>query len=552
VRNPKPTGLCETDKKNSAKEEDDFRRVLLVNTGLFLYTRCMNLAAELTQFDPHTTSPETLTVLLAKWIEQAKKEAEQIKKDAAKIDALTYELAWHKRIKFAARSEAFNAQQRDLFDESQTEDLGAIEAEIAQLTPSTPRTGTKPTGRKPLPAELPRVEHRHEPASCSCGACGADLVKIGEDITEQLDVEPARFTVQRHIRPQYACRACETVTAAAIPAAVIDGGLATPGLLSWVAIQKYTDHLPLYRIEQISQRHGAPIARSTLAGWIGKIGVALQPLADRLTELLKERSVLHADETPVQQLDPGKGKTRRAYLWAYRSNDLEDDPPIVVFEFQPGRRGSHARDFLSGWQGHLMVDDYAGYKPLFSQGIVELACLAHARRKFFDLHVANQHPVAAEALRRIGELYQIEEQAKNWHSDERWQWRTQHAQPRLDAMHLWLLQTRQITADSSALARAIDYSLKRWPAILRYAASGHLPIDNNPVENAIRPIALGKKNWLFAGSERAGKRAASIQTLLATAKANNIEPFAWLKETLEKLPTTPNSRIDDLLPLRTK
>lgn len=264
-----------------------------------------------------------------------------------------------------------------------------------------------------------------------------------------------------------------------------------------MTIQKYLDHLPLYRIEQISSRHGAPIARSTLAQWIGKIGVALQPLADRLTELLKERHVLHADETPVPQLDPGKGQTKRAYLWAYRSNDLEGGPPIVVFEFQPGRHGKHARDFLADWQGYLMVDDYAGYKQLFTQGITELACLAHARRKFFDLHAVNQHPVAAQALQRIGELYHLEEQARNWGCQERERWREQHAQPRLEAMHCWLLHTRQTTADGGALARAIDYSLKRWPAIIRYAATGHLPIDNNPVENAIRPIAIGKNYVQF-------------------------------------------------------
>ena len=516
----------------------------------------MNLAHEIAQINPLKTSSETLTTLLAQWAEQAKKDAEQIAKQRAdilhkefKIAALTYELAWHKRIKFAAKSEALNAQQRDLFEECQVADLEAIEAELEQLTPAT-RTKKKPTGRKPLPPELPRVEYRHELESCSCGTCGKALVKIGEDITEQLDVEPARFTVLRHIRPQYACRGCETVTAVAIPAAVIDGGLATPGLLAWVAIQKYLDHLPLYRIEQISARHGAPIARSTLAEWTGRTGVALQPLANRLAALLKERRVLHADETPVQQLEPGKGQTKRAYLWVYRSNDLEGDPPIVVFEFRPGRSGHHARDFLSGWQGHLMVDDYAGYKQLFSQGITELACLAHVRRKFFDLHAANQHPVAAEALRRIGELYHIEEQAKAWSWQERERWRQHHAQPRLDAMHIWLLQTRQSTADGGALARAIDYSLKRWPAINRYAANGLFPIDNNPVENAIRPIAIGKKNWLFAGSERAGERAAAIQTLFATAKANDIEPFAWLKDTLEKLPTWPHSRIDELLPLR--
>jgi transposase len=529
------------------------------------------LAHELLQCNPHTTSPETLALLLKRWATQAQCDAEQIKKDAVqikkdaeqiarqrteihcketKIAALTLELAHHKRLRFAAKTESLSVGQRDLFNECCETDLVAMEAELTQLTPATTRPKTKPTGRKTLPAELPRIEHRHEPESCSCGSCGADLVKIGEDITEQLDVEPARFFVQRHIRPQYACRHCETVTAAAIPAAVIDGGLATPGLHAWVVIQKYLDHLPLYRIEQISTRHGVTIARSTLADWIGRIGVALQPLADRLAELLKARDVLHADETPVPQLDPGKGKTKRAYLWAYRSNDLDTGPPIVVFEFQPNRCGHHARTFLTGWQGHLMVDDYGGYKKLFGQGITELACLAHARRKFFDLFAANQHPVAAQALAKISELYQIETQAKTLTCEERLRWRSQHAQPRLDALHCWLVHTRRQTANGGALAKAIDYSLKRWPALVRYAASGNLPIDNNPIENAIRPIALGKKNWLFAGSERAGMRAASIQTLMATAKANDIEPFVWLKETLEKLPTCPNSQIDDLLPLR--
>lgn len=545
----------------------------------------MNLAHEIAQIDPRQTSPATLSALFIRWIAHAEKEAlqaqhneqyitqqrialqnkethiaalsdelkarnEASRRDAQKIAALTHELAWHKRLKFAAKSEAFNAQQRDLFDECCTADVEAMETELEQLTSAAVSTKKKPTGRKPLPSDLPRIEYRHEPALCSCGECGQDLVKIGEDITEQLDVEPARFTVHRHIRPQYACRQCETMHAAPIPPAVIDGGLATPGLLSWVTTQKYLDHLPLYRIEQISARYGVPIARSTLAQWIGKIGVALQPLADRLAELLKERRILHADETPVPQLDPGEGKTKRAYLWAYRSNELEGGPPIVVFEFQPGRHGRHAREFLSGWQGHLMVDDYAGYKQLFEQGITELACFAHARRKFFDLHAAHQHPVAGEALQRIGELYHLEQQARDWDGEARARWRAQHAQPRLEALHGWLLQIRKTTADGGALARAIDYSLKRWPALVRYAASGHLPIDNNPVENAIRPIALGKKNWLFAGSERAGRRAAAIQTLLATAKANDIDPDAWLRETLEQLPACPNSQIDSLLPLR--
>lgn len=474
-----------------------------------------------------------------------------IEKDT-KIRALTLELAHHKRIRFANKSEVFSPEQRELFQECWNTDLGAMEAELEQLadTVSTPKKPKKPTGRQPLPEHLPRIEHRHEPASCTCGQCGKELVKIGEDISEQLDVEPARFFVHRHIRPQYACRACDTVTAEPIPAAVIDGGLAAPGLLAWVATQKFLDHLPLYRIEQISGRNGVPLARSTLADWVGRIGVTLQPLADRLTERLRERTILHADETPVPQLDPGNGKTKKAYLWAYRSNGHDPGPPIIVFDYQAGRSGSHAQDFLGDWRGHLMVDDYAGYKALFRAGITELACLAHARRKFFELHAANQSPIAAQVLVRIGELYAIEAQAKSSDVATRLQLRQSQAKPKLEALHAWLLKTRLTVAEGSSIAKAMDYSLKRWPALVRYADSGELPIDNNPIENAIRPIAIGKKNWLFAGSERAGKRAAAIQSLLGTAKLNGIEPNAWLKDTMEKLPVWPNRRIDELLPLR--
>lgn len=403
-------------------------------------------------------------------------------------------------------------------------------------------------GRQPLPEHLERVEHRHEPESCTCGQCGKALVKIGEDITEQLDVIPARFIVQRHIRPQYACRACETVTAAPVPPAVIDGGLAAVGLLAWVIIGKYLDHLPLYRLEQIAARDNVILSRSTMAEWVGRIGVALQPLVDRLIALLLERDVLHADETPVAQLDPGKGKTKRAYLWAYRSNVLETGPPIVVFDYQESRAGRHVRDFLGGWRGHLMVDDYAGYKALFAGGVIEQGCLAHARRKFFDLNAAQANPIAQEALARIAALYAIEQQGKDLDSAARTQLRRDEAQPLLEALHAWLLETRVAVANGGGTARAIDYTLRRWAALSRYATDGRLPIDNNPVENAIRPIAIGKKNWLFAGSERAGKRAAAIQGLLATAKLNGLDPAQWLRETLEKLPTCLNSQIDSLLP----
>ena len=477
-----------------------------------------------------------------------------IKAAEFKIQALTFELAHHRRIRFGHKSEALSSAQLALFEENWHSDQAAIEAELEQqadlLAPQRQKRTRKNAGRQTLPEHLPRIDIRHEPACCDCTQCGQALIKIREDISEKLDVEPARFTVQRHIRPQYACRACQTVSAAPIPAAIIDGGLATPGLHAWVIIQKYQDHLPLYRIEQISSRYGVTIPRSTLADWIGRHGVALQPLAERLGERLKQQRILHADETPVAQLAPGTGKTQRATLWAYRSNTLDTGPPIIVFDYQSSRSGQHARDLLGAWRGELMVDGYAGYKALFQNGITELACLAHARRKFFDLHAANQSPIAAEALRRIAELYAIEAQGRDLDAPARHALRQQQAKPLFDDLQHWLTHTRLNTAPGSATAKAIDYSLKRWPALARYLEDGLRPIDNNPVENCIRPIAIGKKNWLFAGSERAGQRAAAIQSLLGTAKLNDIEPYAWLKDTLEKLPTWPNRRIDELLPLR--
>ena len=517
----------------------------------------MDSSAQIAPRNAHPALPDAvLAQLVALQSQVAERDVQLAQKDAElkrrelKIQQLTLELAHHKRIRFGCKSEVLSLEQRDLFADASDEDGAAIVAELEQQeTTSAPRQ-YKRTGRNPLPPELPRIEHRHEPESCSCGECGRTLVKIGEDISEQLDVEPARFFVHRHIRPQYACRTCETITAAPVPAAILDGGLAAPGLYAWILIQKFLDHLPLYRIEKISGRHGVPIARSTLAQWVGQLGVSLQPLVDRLAELLLQGKVLHADETPVQQLDPGKGKTKRAYMWAYRSNDLEGAPRIVVFDYQISRSGQHARNFLQDWHGHLMVDDYGGYKALFRQGVTELGCLAHARRKFFDLHAAGGHPVAEEALRRIGELYAIEAQVRDGDVAARYALRQQETLPKLKALHTWLIALRLKTAGGSGLARAIDYSLKRWPALIRYAECGNLPIDNNMVENAIRPITLGRRNWLFTGSERAGRRAAAIQSLLATAKLNGLEPYAWLKDTLEKLPTWPYSRIDELLPLR--
>lgn len=532
----------------------------------------MNPLAELAHLNLDPDAKRQVTAVVQALLEQAQQDAEILRAKEAelqakdteiqakdlKIQALTLELAHIKRMRYGVKSEALAPLQRDVFEETWNTDLSAIEAEIEQLADDQPCTTiVKPqrprAGRQPLPDHLPRIEHRHEPESCTCGQCGQALVKIGEDITEQLDVEPAKFFVHRHIRPQYACRQCETVTAAPIPPAIIDGGLAAVGLLTWVLIGKYVDHLPLYRLEQIAAREQVSLSRSTLADWVGRVGVALQPLADRLAWHLLQGNTLHADETPVPQLDPGNGKTRKAYLWAYRSNNLQPGPRLIVFDYQPGRSGAHARQFLGAWRGHLLVDDYGGYKALFAGGdqaaCIELGCWSHVRRKFFDLHQANGSPMALEALERISTLYAIEAAGLDLDGEARKQLRAAQSRPALEALHDWLAKTRVNMANGGASAKAIDYALKRWPALVRYAETGHLPIDNNVIENDIRPIALGKKNWLFAGSERTGRRAASIQTLLGTARLNGLDPAVWLKDTLAKLPVWPNSRIDELLPL---
>jgi transposase len=466
----------------------------------------------------------------------------------AKIDKLTHEIARLRRVQFAARSERMDPAQRDLFDEAMAADIAALEAELEALRePAKPaaRTAAKPA-RRVLPPELPRIETIHEPVSCDCATCGAALVKIGEHVSEKLDVEPMRFFVRRDVHPQYACRRCETIVAEPVAPAILDRGLAAPGLLAQVATQKYTDHLPLYRQEAIFARAGIPLSRTTLAEWIGAVGVALQPLVEVLRTRLLQSPVLHADETPVAQLDPGAGKTKRAYLFAYRRPGAQ---PIVIFDYCASRAGKHAVAFLDGWQGALMVDDYGGYKALFAAGVTELACWAHARRTFVEAHKASGSPLAKEAIERIGELYAIEAKLRDLDDATRLHERRQHLAPRLDAFKGWLDDLQPKVLGNNGLRRAIDYTRRRWPALVRLLDDGAWPIDNNPIENAIRPIAVGRKNWLFAGSESAGRRAAALMSLIATAKANGLEPHAWLTDVLTRLPTTKNRDIDSLLPL---
>lgn len=465
------------------------------------------------------------------------------------IDKLTHEMATLKRLKFAASSEAFDAGQKSLLEETIDTDLEALSQEIEQLAPPLAEARAKKQAKRaPLPPHLPRREIHHEPSSTTC-SCGCQLKRIGEDIAEKLDYQPGVFSVERHVRSKWACARCQTLVQAPVAPHIIDKGIPSTGLLAQVLVAKYADHLPLYRQEGIFARAGMAIARSTLAQWVGACGVQLQPVVDALTAELLGQSVLHADETPVAMLKPGHGKTHRAYLWSYCTTAF-NPTRAVIFDFADTRAGHHANRFLGDWRGTLVCDDYSGYKALFRLGVTEAGCMAHARRKFHELWANHKSQIAGEVLKLFGRLYAIEREAQDLDSDQRRIIRQQQGRPVAEALHAWLAAQRQRVPEGSATTKAIDYSLRRWEALTRYLDDGILPIDNNWVENQIRPIAIGRNNWLFAGSLRAGQRAAAVMSLIHSARLNGHDVYAYLKDILERLPTQPASRIGELLPHR--
>ena len=470
------------------------------------------------------------------------------------VEKMTHEMAMLKRLKFAAKSETYSPEQRSLLEEAIDADIAAIEGELdkAKGKPATGDHKQQPK-RQPLPANLPRREVRHEPESATC-RCGCAMKRIGEDVAEKLDYVPGVFTVERHVRGKWVCAECETLVQAPVAPHIIDKGVPTTGLLAQVLVAEYADHLPLYRQEAIFARAGFAIPRSTLGQWVGTCGVQLQPLVDALRDELLTRSVLHADETPVAMLKPGKGKTHKAYLWSYCTTSC-DAVKAVVFDFAETRAGENAREFLrigqdGAWQGTLVCDDYAGYKAMFELGVTEAGCLAHARRKFHELWDPHKSPVAEQALKFFGLLYDIERGVQALDPGERRQQRQECAKPIAKDFHVWLQAQRMRVPDGSATARAIDYSLGRWTALTHHLEDGAVPCDNNWVENQIRPIAIGRSNWLFAGSLRAGKRAAAIMSLIHSARLNGHDPYAYLRDVMERLPTQPASRITEQLPHR--
>jgi transposase len=398
-------------------------------------------------------------------------QARAIKWRDAKIESITFQLARLKAWKFGAKTEAMNAQQREIFQETLAADQASLEAQLAQLqgttTSDTPGIGAphkqerrKPK-REPLAAHLPRVDQRIEPEDTRCPTpeCGQPMVRVGEDISERLDIVPAQFFVQRQIRGKWACKCCQLLVQEPAAPQVFDNALPTPGLQAHTVVSRFVDHLPYYRQEQINARAGVHTPRSTLAAWSGQTGAQLMPLYEAHRAFVLASRVLHADETPISLLDPGAGKTRRGYMWAYARGVYEPEPG-VVFDFCPGRGGKYPAAFLRGWSGTLMADAYTGYDGALSlDGRDTAYCFAHARRKFDELFKANASTVAAQAIQRIAWLYRIEADARELASQERLRMRQERSKPLWEALHVWLQLERTRVPDGSAIAKAIDYSL---------------------------------------------------------------------------------------------
>ncbi len=473
---------------------------------------------------------------------------DELKFKQTKIEALNFEIARLKRWRFGLSSESLEAStQAVLFDhilaDTALEDRCAEDA--IKQPPAVPSIKRQAV-RQALPASLPRIDHHHELEQTHC-ACGQPFKRIGEEVSEQLDCVPAQFFVLRHIRGKYACACCQTIQAAPMPAQIIDKGIPAPGLLAQVVIAKHDDHLPLYRQEEIYTRSGVHIPRSSMAQWVGICGVRLTPLADALREFILSHSVIHADETPVKLLAPGHGKTKRAYVWVYRTTNFVAQR-AVLFDFCTTRGGEHPRRVLQSFCGTLVSDDFSGYHALHAQGITAALCMAHARRKLFEAHQLNGSQIAGQAVALIAQLYEVEREARDLDPEARWRLRQQRARPVADALHAWLTGQRRILAKADATAKAIDYALSNWPALTRYLDDGNVPIDNNAAENSVRPLAVGRKNWLFVGSQQAGERAAVVMSLIESAKLNGHDPWAYLKDVFERLPTLKQRDLAQLLP----
>jgi transposase len=468
------------------------------------------------------------------------------------IEQLKLELSKLKRMQFGRSSEQLDEKIAQL--ELTLEELEAREAALPAAVIAALPERVKPV-RRPLPESLRRetIVHSSEPL---CPECSAQMRVLGEDVAEMLEYVPSHFKVIRHVRPKLSCPKCQKIVQAEAPSRPIARGLAGPGLLAHVLVSKYCDHLPLYRQSQIYLRDGIDLDRSTLADWVGSASKLLDPLVTAIKDYVFKADKIHGDDTPVPVLCPGRGTTRQGRLWDYVRDDRpagSTDPPAVWFAYSPDRKGEHPRKHLKDFVGILQADGYAGFDRLYNDQdphhpIKEAACWAHVRRKFYDIHVATDSPIASEALTRIGELYGIEAEIRGQSPVTRQQVRQARAGPQLTDLYQWLIATVKKLSKKSDLAGAIHYALARWTALTRYRDDGRVEIDNNAAERALRSVALGRKNYLFAGADCGGDRAAAIYSLVGTAKLNDIDPEAYLRYVLEFIAEHPINRIGELLP----
>jgi transposase len=472
---------------------------------------------------------------------------------AERLEQIIKELQRHR---FGRRAETLPEDQMllGLEDVEQIAAHREVEQEAAAPAERTRRAAKRRMNRGSLPAHLPRIEMVVDIDNHACPCCGNVLHRIGEDRSERLDIIPAQLRVLVVRRPKYACRACEEVVVQApAPARLIEGGLPTEATVAHVLVSKYADHLPLYRQAQIYARQGIGLDRSTLADWVGRAAFLLRPVHERLLMKLKSSTKLFADETTAPVLDPGRGRTKTGQLWAYARDDRPwggTDPPGVAYVYAPDRKSARPIEHLVGFKGVLQVDGYGGYRTLAERGEVKLAfCWAHVRRRFYELAAAGPAPIAGEALTRIADLYAVEKEIRGRHADERRAVRQEKSKPILDELEPWLRAKLDLISQKTKLAEAIRYALSRWQGLTRFVDDGRIEIDSNVVERAIRPIALNRKNALFAGSDGGGEHWAIVASLIETCKLVGIDPQIYLADVIARIVNGhPNSRIDDLLP----
>ena len=466
----------------------------------------------------------------------------------------------YRRMIFGRKSEKLTGQLEQLeFRLEELETAQAAEEAAQATTEATPPSSTQATkksrprpARKPLPEHLPREVVTHLPAHDCCPDCGGALRKFGEDVSEQLERIPATYKVIRHVRPKFACAGCERVVEAPAPARPIERGLPGPGLLAHVLVSKYADHQPLYRQSDIYAREGIDLDRSTLAGWVGAASELLTPLVEEIRKHVVAGSKIHADDTPVPVLAPGNGKTKTGRLWTYVRDDRPagySTAPAVWFTYSEDRKGEHPRQHLKDFKGALQADAYAGFHHIYGGGaIYEVSCWAHSRRKFHDIHAVHASPTTTEAIARIGALYAIEEEIRGKPAELRCSIRQARARPLLDDLRQWMEKTLRSLSAKSETAAAIRYALSRWRALTRYVDDGLLEIDNNAAERSLRCVVMGRKNYLFMGSDSGGERAASLYSLIGTAKLNGLDPAFYLRTVLATIAEHPINRIQKLLP----